>query len=320
VDALNAWVTYWEAYATRVRTLAQQSAESETELERAIANLNSTTAEVGQREQNAISQSLFYKAAQLLPKLITDYLQRKKLQGDVLRRQLQEAQTQLQQASLRKQRATMFSPVDGVVLKRELFSEQYVRAGTLLLTIGSLNELEIEAEILTQEAAAIREGHEVDIYGPALGRDVSDSVPGNVRRVLPDAFTKVSSLGVEEQRVKVIVALDDLPSVLQERPGLGVGFRVRVRVYTDARQDVVAVPRSALFHNEAGGWAAFVVRDSRALQQNVEVGLMNDEWAEIRSGITEGETVIVAPESTLAEGVRVQVRQAPERRPLENDE
>jgi HlyD family secretion protein len=305
VDISKIWAGYWRKYLDRMQWLQSRLAVTEDELERGEANLQSTEAEIAQREQAALAQSLMNDAMQLIPQLIVDYLHRRKLQGDVLRKQLDEAQLQLQQAELREQRASMTSPIDGVVLTRQTDNEQFLRAGSSLLTIGQLQRLEIEADILTQDAAAISPGLEVEIYGPAVGREAGQGWRGEVRRVLPNAFTKVSSLGVEEQRVKVIVAVNDVQGLLYERPGLGVGFRVRLRIFTDQHNDALTIPRSALFHNDDGSWGVFVVRQGRAERQTVELGLTNDQWAEIVTGLQAGELVLVAPESAVEHGTRV---------------
>ncbi len=308
-ESAAAWQAYYRANAERMLALAQTSAESQNALDMAVANEAASVAELQRQEKNARSQDLMYQAMQLLPQLIRDYLARKELQGDVIRRQLAEAETQLHLAQLRAERAVLVSPVDGVVLSRAVFSEQFLRSGSEVVTVGDLRQLEIEAEVLTQDAAHIEVGDRVEIYGQALGRGAGQGWAGRVRRVLPDAFTKVSSLGVEEQRTHVIVDLDD-PEAADAGPvRLGVGYRVRVRIFTDTRDQALAVARSALFRNDVGGWSLFVVHNGRAQRREVGVGIMNDEWAEVTQGLAAGEVVIVAPESTLDEGTRVTVRE-----------
>src|SRR5208283_4005751 len=153
---------------------------------------------------------------------------------------------------------------------------------------------------------AAKPGDTAEIYGPAIGQP---AVRGKVTRIYPAGFTKVSSLGVEQQRVKVIICFDskdDLKRLLTER-GLGVGYRVRVRIFTADKSRALLVPRSALFRAADGKWQVFAVRGGTAKLQTVEVGLMNDEQAEIRNGLAEGELVVLAPESSLSDGMRVDV-------------
>ncbi|MCA9151949.1 MAG: HlyD family efflux transporter periplasmic adaptor subunit [Planctomycetales bacterium] len=205
-------------------------------------------------------------------------------------------------------RAEIRSPVSGVVLKKEKSNEQVVAAGDLLLTVGDPSALEVEADILTQDAVKIAPGDPVSIEGPAIG---PEPVSGRVDKIYPQGFTKVSSLGVEQQRVTVIIAFADgvLEQLRQDGRSLGVDYRVRIKVYTDEKADAVVIPRAALFRSASGNWQAFVVRQGRAIQTDVEVGLRNDFFVEILAGVADGEEVIVAPDSTLQSGTEVEPMQ-----------
>ncbi|NIL97939.1 MAG: secretion protein HlyD, partial [Planctomycetales bacterium] len=136
-------------------------------------------------------------------------------------------------------------------------------------------------------------------------------VRGEVIRIYPAGFTKISSLGVEQQRVMVVMKMDesDLRRVLEQR-GLGVDYRVRVRIYTQQKSGALVIPRSALFRSGSGDWQAFAVRGGRARRVPLRLGLMNDLLAEVVDGLQEGETVVLAPESGLTEGQRVHVENA----------
>jgi HlyD family secretion protein len=133
-------------------------------------------------------------------------------------------------------------------------------------------------------------------------------VPGVVAKIYPQGFTKVSSLGVEQQRVTVIVDFGE--GVLQELADagrqLGVDYRVRVKIYTDVTENALVIPRAALFRSAAGAWQVFVVRDNKAMLTDVKVGLRNDFAVEILEGIVDDEPVIVAPDSTLETGTLVE--------------
>jgi HlyD family secretion protein len=166
--------------------------------------------------------------------------------------------------------------------------------------------VEVEADILSQEVIDIQPGDAVEIYGPAIGAHAGGGVAGSVERIYPAGFTKVSSLGVEQQRVRAIIQF--APGVLDRLRAsrdLGVDYRVRVRVFTAARNNVLVTPRSALFRGADNSWQVFVVRGGRAVLQPVEVGLLNDEKVEITSGVRENESVVLAPESSLNAGDRV---------------
>jgi HlyD family secretion protein len=227
-----------------------------------------------------------------------------------------EAEVRLKEAQRDQKRGELQSPIEGVVLERAISDERQVAAGTVLLTVGRLEDLEIEADILSQDVVNVKEDNTVEITGPAIGPQPAH---GKVTRIYPAGFTKTSSLGVEQQRVKVIIAFnpDDLNRVRNER-GLGVDYRVRVKVFTTQKEDALVVPRSALFRGGDGGWQLFVVRGGKAELQPVKVGLMNDEQAEITDGIQPGEEVVLAPETSLRDGVRVKpiVRQRGAMQPL----
>ena len=173
----------------------------------------------------------------------------------------------------------------------------------MLLKIGQLADLEVEADILSQDVVNVKEGDVVEITGPAIG---PTAVRGKVTRIYPAGFTKVSSLGVEQQRVKVIISFmpDDLARLRKERD-LGVDYRVRVRVFTATKEDALTAPRSALFRGGDGRWQVFAIRDGRARLQNIDTGLMNDEAVEIKSGLQAEELVVLAPETSLKEGVKL---------------
>jgi HlyD family secretion protein len=150
------------------------------------------------------------------------------------------------------------------------------------------------ADFLSEDAAHMREGMLAEIFGRALGDRV---IAGKVKRIHPSAFEKISSLGVEQQRVTVVVGFagGEVP--------LGDRFRVEVRVVLDERADALLVPEGALFRLGAE-WHAFAVEGGRARRRRVETGLRDGRRREVVQGLREGETVVVHPES-IEEGTRV---------------
>lgn len=192
------------------------------------------------------------------------------------------------------------SPVDGVVLRRLRESEAVVAPGEALVEVGDPRDLEIVADLLSTDAAQVRPGQPVEIEQWGGGTVLA----GRVRRIEPSGFTKVSALGVEEQRVNVIVDLADPPA---RWAGLGDGFRVEVRVVLWERPDVLQVPASSLFRDEKG-WAVYAVRDGRVERRRVEVGRQNGLRAAIVSGLEAGETVVLHPSTDVHGGIEVQPR------------
>jgi HlyD family secretion protein len=127
---------------------------------------------------------------------------------------------------------------------------------------------------------------------------------GHVRRIEPSGFTKISALGVEEQRVNTIVDFDDAP---EARPAIGDGYRVEVRIIVASRENVLKVPTSSLLrHGE--DWAVYVVQNGRAVRRVVQVGQRSGLEAEVTGGLTGDERIILYPSDAIAEGVKVEPR------------
>jgi HlyD family secretion protein len=189
------------------------------------------------------------------------------------------------------------APIAGQVLRVLQESEAVVAAGVPLLELGDPADLEVVVDVLTTEAVGIAPGALATIErwgGPV-------PLQGRVRRVEPGAFTRVSALGVEEQRVWVVI---DLVGPRQGWAGLGDGFRADVRITVEAIEEALLVPVSALFRR-GGGWAVFVVQDGAARERPVEVARRAARNAMVAGGLAAGETVILFPPSTLRDGARV---------------
>jgi HlyD family secretion protein len=287
----------------RVQTLRETNAVSEEELN--VAEVAQIEASVDLRQDELVLAALesMATATALLPTAVRQFIDRKQLTRAVLERERAQFEAALEKSLLEQKRGTMTSPVDGVVLRRQVTNERFLAAGAELLTIGRLEDLEVEADVLTQDATSIGQGDAVEIHGPAVG---PTAARGHVHRVSPAGFTKISSLGVEQQRVSVIVRFDDgeLARLLSER-NLGVDYRVGVRIVAEERTDVLVVPRSALLRDNAGGWQVMAVEAGRVAVRDVDVGLVNDRLAQITRGLAGGDTVLVAPEPSVDEGERV---------------
>ena len=245
-------------------------------------------------------------ATNLMPTMVRQFISRKTGRTvKVLEKQKSEAAVRLQQVRQDQRRGTMTSPVDGVVLKRFVSNERFLAAGTKLLEIGRLEDLQIEADVLSLDVVEAKIGSKVKIYGPAIGEKPAY---GTVANKFPAGFTKTSSLGVEQQRVKVIVHFDqgELQRLNeQQKRGLGVGYRVRVQITTAEKAETLTVPRSALLRGINGDWQVYAVDGGRVRIRSVEVGLINDERVEITTGLNAGDRVVVAPQSNLTDGTRV---------------
>ena len=191
----------------------------------------------------------------------------------------------------------LYSPIDGVILRRLQESEAVVPIGQPLLEVGRLEDLEIITDLLSSAAVKVAPGHPVSIeqWGGA------GALRGRVRRIEPSGFTKISALGVEEQRVWVVIDFDEP----RERwKSIGDGYRVEVRIIVWHKDDVVKVPASSLFRHD-GNWAVYKVQDGVAVRQAIEVGRQNGLEAEVLNGLTAGQSIIVYPSDAIADGVKV---------------
>lgn len=192
------------------------------------------------------------------------------------------------------------APRTGIVLEVTDMNARLVQAGSPLLTIGDPTDLEIEVDLLSADAVGLRPGIPafVERWGGA------GLIEAEVRRVDPSGFTRVSALGIEEQRVRVLLDILTPPA---NREGLGDRYRVFVRIVVWSDEDVLQVPQSALFRS-GGEWAVFLEDAGSAVLQQVGIGKMSDDWAEVISGIAEGDRVVAYPGSAVEEGVKLTAR------------
>jgi HlyD family secretion protein len=196
---------------------------------------------------------------------------------------------------------TVRSPASGRVLRLLLESEMVVPAGTPLVEIGDPEQIEVVAEFLSQDAAMIREG------ASALVENSGSDAPLSaiVHTVEPYARTKVSALGIEEQRVNVILNL--LEDASRAAPKLGHGFRVDVRIVAFEQEDALRIPTDALVRQSDGGWGVFQVADGHARLTPVSVGDGDDRFRVVTAGAEVGDRVVLFPGDTLRDGDTVQV-------------
>ncbi len=192
------------------------------------------------------------------------------------------------------------SPVDGQVLRLLQQSESVVPASTPLVEVGDPRNLEIAVDLLSTDAVRVVPGQRVIIEG--WGGD--EPLEGRVRLVEPFGFTKISALGIEEQRVNVII---DLVSPREQWTRLAHGFQVDVRIVLSQRENVLKVPLTALFR-DGSRWAVFVADGGRAALRPVTLGQRNGIDAEIVSGLTAGEQVVLHPSDRVGNGVRITAR------------
>jgi HlyD family secretion protein len=191
-------------------------------------------------------------------------------------------------------RVAVRAPGSGRVLRLHEQSERVLPAGTPIATVGDASVLEVVVEVLSTDAVRVRPGAPMRLVEWG-GEGVLDAT---VRQVEPAAFTRVSALGVEEQRVNVIGAMAGVPE------GLGDGYRVQARIVTWNDADALRVPTGALFRR-ADGWAVLVVEHGRARSREVTIGARGTDHAQVLQGLRAGDTVVLYPPDAIGDGHRV---------------
>lgn len=300
------------------RTLAEQGARisaMQASVARAQANVGRASAALDQaradlQRSEALAQQGFMSPNQNETGRLNARLREKELEGArqeeaATRHELEQSRIVLKQFRQSpqdgQQRAyEVKAPVSGKVLKVPQQSEGVVAAGTPLMELGDPTQLEVVVDILTEDAAQIKPGTMVQLSnwgGP-------DVLMGLVRLIEPGAFTKVSALGVQEQRVNAII---DITSAPEKWHTLGDGFKVDVRVLVQVVENAVIVPVSALFPVGARS-GLFVLDNGRARLQEIEVAARNGVEAWVKSGLTKDTRVIVYPDTKLKDGDRVKTR------------
>ena len=291
-----------------VGTLEASVSRAKANVGRAMAALDQARAELKRNE--ALAKEGFVSPNQnetgrLTVRLREQELESARQEESGARHELDQSRIALRQYSSgstgAQQRAWQIkAPVSGKILKIQQQSEGIVQAGTPLMELGDPSQLEVVVDVLTEDAAQIRPGTPVQLRnwgGP-------DTLEGRVRLIEPAAFTKVSALGVEEQRVNAVI---DITSAPDKRATLGDGFKVDVRVLVQVVESAVKVPVSALF--PVGGRSAlFVVEGGRARQREIEVAARNGVEAWVKTGLAAGTPVIVYPPTALKDGARVTTR------------
>ncbi len=223
----------------------------------------------------------------------------------VRKRELERAQAALIESGASTQSCCVevMAPASGEILRVLTENEQVVQAGTPLVEIGDSADLEIVADLLSRDAVRISAGAAATVEGWG-GKPIA----ARVSRIDPAAVTKVSALGIEEQRVSVVLKL---LGEAEERRRLGHAYRVLVRIVAWQGENLRAVPMGALFRR-GDGWAVFTVEAGRARLREVEIGEHNADFAEVRKGLDTGDAVILHPADTISDGLEVKVRPSSE--------
>lgn len=202
--------------------------------------------------------------------------------------------------SLQSKRSALIikSPIDGTVLDLPGKQGMYITPGSLLAQIGTTSQLEIQADLLSDDLGEVQVGQPVSVTATVLGQEV---LSGVVSEIKPRAFAKISALGVEQRRVPVIIKLN---SGSKLKPG----YEVRVSIETTRREGVLLLPREALKSAGDGRYKVMKISNNRVVYQDIELGLKGREYVEATAGVKEGDLIVKDGSQALAEKARVKVQ------------
>jgi HlyD family secretion protein len=278
----------------RVEELAEQEAAPQRLLDDARLSAETMQAQMRQYESMREQAKAQLEAVGLGPRSIEQQLQLKRLAREVFVHQLEQARARLSRAEHDLGLAAIRAPIDGVVLERYEQGDSSLLAGQPLLLLGNLAELEVIADVLTQDALRVAQGSDV-VLEPAAG---FDTIAGKVDRIEPAGFTKLSSLGVEQQRVNAIVSFND------PHEDLGVGYRLQARFITGSKNDALIVPRFSILQAPDRSFYVFKVVDGRLARQPVKIGLRGDLDMEVTTGLSENDLIVAVPDTTMKDGMK----------------
>lgn len=298
----------------RSRAAAQQKvASAKAALSSAKQQVNASQASASQVELEAqrlkplLTKGLIskdkYDKATTSAKSAQANLRSAQFQVDVAKHELEAALTTLQYSSNSNiedlEQLAVASPIDGQILKVNRECQGPVSIGEALLEVGNPDALEVEVDLLSSDAVKLDTGMKVVFQRWGGEHDLQ----GRVKLVEPVGFTKVSALGVEEQRVWVIV---EFTSPLKTWQRLGDGYRVEAEFILWQQDQVLQVPSSAVFRHQSG-WAVFVIQNNKARLQNIKPGKRNGLWVEVLSGLKKGNQVINHPNDKIEDGSSVKI-------------
>ncbi|MHC4714243.1 MAG: efflux RND transporter periplasmic adaptor subunit, partial [Planctomycetota bacterium] len=283
----------------RVAELVAQQALSQSALDDARLDADTAVIELKKQVFTRAAVNIMTTVVAMGPRTINEYLDLKELQMRELTHQLAQARSRLARAEHDLALSDVTSPIDGIVLRRYEQGDAALPAGTQLLLVGNPEQLEVEVDVLTTDALKIAVGTPVVMEAPPG----TVAARGKVRRIEPQAFTKLSSLGVEQQRVRTIVAIDE------KNVELGVGYRLEARLLTGSRTDALKVARSSVLQAPDGSFYVLKVERGRIVETPVTIGLKSDLELEITSGLSQSDVIVAHGDTSLIEGMRVKALQ-----------
>lgn len=279
----------------RTRNLVAGGALPPQQLEQARLQVDQSRLAVTRlnRELNTARQRV--EEARAGVKTFDSQIDNKLQSSQVVAERLAQARTRLERTQYEVTKTPIRSPIEGVVLERLVQGPRELAAGTPLLRLGRPKQQEIVCEVLSQDALRIGVGTRVEL-DPGGGKPTFFS---KVKEIEPAGFTKLSSLGVEQQRVNVLIALPD------EAPDLGIAYELQARFITAHREDCLKIGRFSVLQGPDGGEFVFRIEDGHLEKQPVKLGLRGDREVEVLEGLTPEMKIVKIPDVTMHEGDEV---------------
>lgn len=301
IDAVKARVLRTQKDLARAKDLVDAGALDPQTLDAQQMAATEAQESLKQAEADLEAQRGVAEADKATAVMIEKRIGRKALERKQTQASLEQAEAQMAAAQHDLDLAEVISPIDGTVLERYERGEKPVTSGTPLLLLGNPEDIEVIADVLTEDALKLKPGDEVSLE--ALSGE--ELFSGAVKRIEPQGFTKLSSLGVEQQRVNVIVSLPGTSA------DVGVGYRLYARFFTGTQKGVLIVPRYTVLQSPDQTNYVYVVEDAKVRRRNVRPGLKSDLAVEITKGLAEADMVVSSPDATLEEGSAVSPREIP---------
>lgn len=210
---------------------------------------------------------------------------------------LKQAKEALSIAQYHLKLTTIQSPIDGIILKRFTQGQKWLPEGAHLLQVGNLDELEAVADVLTHQAQSLHVGDPVIL----MSLDNHMTIKGKIKRIDPAGFTKKSSLGVDEQRVYVIISLPN-----HKETNLGTEFQLQAQFLIGQQEkDTLIVPRFSVLQDKEGQYYVFKVIKKRLKKQIIEIGIMTDQETEIKKGLADQDLIVTQPTADMFDGMKI---------------
>lgn len=259
-------------------------------LNKAIAYLNTIKAQLALQKKTVKRYTLLSKRGFIEKAEFDEAVSKEK----TLMAEIAEANSSVAIAKYNLQQSSLFAPVDGVVLNRYSQGGRWLSSGTALLRIGNLDDLEVICDVLTQEAQELKFGDKV--FLSSVGTPVV--LEGRVKQIYPAGFTKKSSLGVDEQRVNVIVSIED-----PKEARLGLGYRVQAKFLVGAQEkEALIVPRFSVLQDGEGNHYVFVVKRSKIYKKIIKLGILTDEQVSVLEGLSTKDVIVAQPTAEMKDG------------------